>query len=150
MQLLDLAVQNQGDLESHALVPCSSLVPTQLPVPNQLDLSLGLGLELGGSGGEADLQANWVAEETAMDLDFSTRPFDVQSLSTASSSGGGSGSQRAEKKPRKKAVRATSAIVHSAAEAMSGDTRIHIYATKTRSCTHVPSAINFVAAKMRY
>ncbi len=102
MQLLDLAVQNQGDLESHALVPCSSLVPTQLPAPNQLDLSLGLGLELGGSGGEADLQANWVAEETAMDLDFSTRPFDVQSLSTASSSGGGSGSQRAEKKPKKK------------------------------------------------
>jgi hypothetical protein len=95
-------------LESAALVPGSGLVPTPLPASDQLDLLFGLGLELGGSVGEADLQATSGGEEAAMD--FSPEPFEVQFLSTASSSSGGSsssssgsGSQRAEqRKPKKK------------------------------------------------
>ncbi len=96
-------MHNRNGLESGALVPCSSLIPTQLPAPNQLDLSLGLGLELGGSGGEADRQATWVGEEAAMN--FSTGPYEVQFLTTASSSSSssGSGSQQVEqRKPKKK------------------------------------------------
>lgn len=92
--------------ESAALVLGSGLVPTPLPASNQLDLSFGLGLELGGSVGEADLQATSEGEEAAMD--FSPEPFELEFLSTASSSssgggGSGSGSQRAEqRKPKKK------------------------------------------------
>jgi hypothetical protein len=88
-------------------VPGSDLVPTPLPASDQLDLSFGLGLELEGSVGEADLQATSEGEEAPMD--FSPEPFEVQFLSTASSSGGGgssssgSGPQRAEqRKPKKK------------------------------------------------
>lgn len=87
-------------LGSTTLVPGSGLDPTPLPAPNQLDLSFGLGHELGGSVGEADLQVTSEGEEAAMD--FSPGPFEVQFLSTASSSSG-SGSQRAEqRKPKKK------------------------------------------------
>jgi len=100
IQLLDQEVHGRSDLGSAALVPGPGLVPTPLPASNQLDLSFGLGLELGGSVGEAYLPATSEGEEAAMD--FSPAPFEVQFLSTASSSSG-SGSQRAEqRKPKKK------------------------------------------------
>lgn len=102
IQLLDMEVHGRSGLGSAALVPGSGLAPTPLPVSDQLDLSFGLGLELGGSVGEADLQASSEGEEAVMD--FSPGPSEVQFLSTASSSScSGSGSQRAERrKPKKK------------------------------------------------
>jgi Zinc finger, C2H2 type len=106
MQLLDLEMHSWSGLGSAALVPGSGLAPTPLPTSGQLDLSFGLGLELGGSVGEAEIQAVSEGEEAAMDFS----PFEVQFLSTvspssSSSSGGGgsSGPQRAEqRKPKKK------------------------------------------------
>lgn len=103
IQLLDLEVHGRSGLGSAALAPGPSLVPTPLPASDQLDLSFGLGLELGGSVGEADLQATSESEEAT--VNFSPGPFEVQFLSTASSSSGcsGSGSQQTEqRKPKKK------------------------------------------------
>lgn len=105
MQLLDLEMHSRSGLGSAALVPSSGLAPAPLPTSGQLDLSFGLGLELGGNVGEAEIQAISEGEEATMDFS----PFEVQFLSTtspgSSSSGGGgsSGPQRAEKrKPKKK------------------------------------------------
>lgn len=90
---------DRGGLEHGSLVPGPSLIPTQLPDANQLDLSLMQELDLGGCS-EADPQGTWEGEDDAME--FSTEPFEVQSLNTASSSSG-SGTQRTEqRKPRKK------------------------------------------------
>ena len=105
-------MHGRGGLGSAALVPGPDLVPTPLPASDQHDLAFGLGLDLGGSVGEADLQATSEGKEAVMD--FSPEPFEVQFLSTASSSGGGgssssssgggSGPQRVERrrKPKKK------------------------------------------------
>ena len=106
IQLLDLEVHGRNGLGSAAPVPGPDMVPTPIPASNQFDLSFGLGLELGGSVGEADLHATSEGEEAAMN--FSPGPFDVQFLSTesTSSSGGGSSSsgsrRREQKKPKKK------------------------------------------------
>ena len=132
----------RGGLESGPLVPGPSLVPTQLPDANQLDLSMMQGLELGG-GTEADPQGTWEGEDDAMD--FSTEPFEVQSLNTASSSSG-SGSQWAEqRKPRKK-EESGSCNLCSRSFSRRSDVRRHIN-TAHRNETHACPQCNVVCSR---
>jgi hypothetical protein len=83
-QFLDMGVPDRGP---SALTMGPIPAPTPLPASNDTPLpSAWWESDLGGSGGEASLQAGWAGEEGA---DFLAESSDVQDESPAPSGGGG-------------------------------------------------------------
>jgi len=105
-QFLDMGAPDRGGEVSGALAIESIPAPTPLPASNDAALPLGWWeSDLGGSGGEASLQASWVGEEGG---DFWAESSDVQTESPTPSGGGGadstisSGSQQVEQRRRRR------------------------------------------------